>query len=166
MGGYLGFSRNLPVIPQLESYQPRTVSTFYADDGTVIGTFSKQRRFVMDLEQMPPHVVNAFLAAEDARFYVHEGVDWRGLARAMLRYLQAGKIVQGGSTITMQVTRNFLLTREKTVSRKVKEIILACIRWRKRGERRRFSTFISMRFILAKVVTELRLRPAGTSVSP
>ncbi len=125
VGAYLVFARNLPEIPQLASYQPRTVSTFFADDGTVIGTFYKQKRFVVDLQQMPPHVINAFLAAEDARFYVHGGVDWRGLTRAMLHNLQAGRIVQGGSTITMQVTRNFLLSRERRMSRKIKEIILA-----------------------------------------
>jgi penicillin-binding protein 1A len=125
LGAYVVFSRDLPEIPGLASYQPRTVSTFYADDGTVIGIFYKQKRFVVDLSQIPSHVVNAFLAAEDARFFEHNGVDWMGLARAMLRNIKAGRIVQGGSTITMQVTRNFLLTRERSYSRKIKEIILA-----------------------------------------
>jgi penicillin-binding protein 1A len=124
-GAYIIFSRNLPEIPELASYQPRTVSTFYADDGTVIGTFSKERRFVVDLAQIPPHVINAFLASEDSRFFEHSGVDWTGLARAMVRNIWAGRIVQGGSTITMQVTRNFLLSRERKFSRKIKEIILA-----------------------------------------
>jgi penicillin-binding protein 1A len=122
---YLVFSRDLPEIPHVDVYQPRTVSTFYADDGTVIGIFYKQRRFVVDLAQIPPHVVNAFLAAEDARFYEHNGVDWQGVARAMVRNLKAGRVVQGGSTITMQETRNFLLTRERTFSRKIKEMVLA-----------------------------------------
>lgn len=125
LGTYIVFSRNLPEIPELASYQPRTVSTFYADDGTVIGNFYKEKRFVVDLAQIPPHVLNAFLASEDVRFYQHSGVDWGGLVRAMIRNLRAGKIVQGGSTITMQVTRNFLLTRERKFSRKIKEIILA-----------------------------------------
>lgn len=122
---YLVFSRDLPEIPHVDTYQPRTVSTFYADDGTVIGIFYKQRRFVVDLTQIPQHVVKAFLAAEDARFFEHNGVDWQGVARAMLRNLKAGRVVQGGSTITMQETRNFLLTRERTFSRKIKEMLLA-----------------------------------------
>ncbi len=122
---YLVYSQNLGEIPSLVSYEPKTVSTFYADDGTVIGHFYKQKRLVVDLEQIPPHVVNAFLAAEDARFFEHPGVDWSGLARATVRNLAAGRIVQGGSTITMQVTRNFLLTHERRISRKIREIILA-----------------------------------------
>jgi len=125
LGTYIVFSRNLPEIPELASYQPKTVSTFYADDGTVIGIFYKQKRFVVDLAQIPPHVINAFLASEDGRFFEHSGVDWAGLVRAMIRNVTAGRIVQGGSTITMQVTRNFLLSRERTFSRKIKEIILA-----------------------------------------
>jgi penicillin-binding protein 1A len=125
LGTYIVFSRNLPEIPELASYQPKTVSTFYADDGTVIGSFYKEMRFVVDLAQIPHHVVNAFLASEDARFYEHSGVDWPGLVRAMLRNIKAGRIVQGGSTITMQITRNFLLSRERKFSRKIKEIILA-----------------------------------------
>jgi penicillin-binding protein 1A len=125
LGAFLVFSRDLPEIPNIVSYQPRTVSTFYADDGTVIGIFYKQKRFVVDLKQIPPHVVRAFLAAEDAHFFEHNGVDWQGLIRAFLRNIRAGRIVQGGSTITMQVTRNFLLSRERSISRKVKEIVLA-----------------------------------------
>ena len=122
---YLVFSQDLGEIPSLLSYQPKTVSTFYADDGTVIGVFYKQKRFVVDPEQIPQHVVSAFLAAEDARFFEHSGVDRLGLARAGVANLKAGRIVQGGSTITMQVTRNFLLTTEKKISRKIREIILA-----------------------------------------
>jgi penicillin-binding protein 1A len=122
---YLVYSQNLGEIPSLVTYEPKTVSTFYADDGTVIGVFYKQKRLVVDLEQIPPHVVNAFLAAEDARFFEHPGVDWYGLARATMYNVKAGRFVQGGSTITMQVTRNFLLTQERRISRKIREIILA-----------------------------------------
>ena len=125
LGAYMTYSHDLPDIPDLNSYQPRTVSTFFSDDGTVIGTFFKQKRFVIDLNQIPKHVINAFLAAEDARFYEHDGVDWQGILRAMVRNVMSGRITQGGSTITMQVTRNFLLTRERTYSRKFKEVILA-----------------------------------------
>ncbi|MBM3298811.1 MAG: transglycosylase domain-containing protein, partial [Deltaproteobacteria bacterium] len=125
LGTYLVFSKTLPEIPYLASYQPRTVSTFYADDGTVIGVFYNEKRFVVDLEQIPQHVITAFLAAEDARFYEHSGVDWQGVARATVYNLKAGRVVQGGSTITMQVTKNFLLTRERSLPRKIKEMLLA-----------------------------------------
>ncbi len=125
LAAYLVYSVNLPEIPELKNYQPRTVSTFYSDDGTVIGIFYKQKRFVVEIEQIPQHVINAFLAAEDADFYNHNGVDWPGLVRATMTNLKTGKFKQGASTITMQVTRNFLLTQEKRMSRKIKEIILA-----------------------------------------
>ncbi len=125
LGTYLVFSRNLPEIPKLASYQPRTVSTFYADDGTVIGTFFKEKRFVVDLAQIPPHVINAFLASEDARFFEHSGVEWLGLVRALIRNITYMRITQGGSTITMQVVRNLFLTRQRKFSRKFREIILA-----------------------------------------
>ncbi|HMK33511.1 MAG TPA: PBP1A family penicillin-binding protein [Desulfomonilaceae bacterium] len=125
LGTYLVFSRDLPEIPPMLSYQPRTVSTFYADDGTVIGVFYKEKRYVVDLPQIPTHVKNAFLASEDSHFFEHHGVDWLRIAAAMVRNVKALRVTQGGSTITMQVTRNFLLSRERRLSRKIKEMILA-----------------------------------------
>jgi len=125
LGSYLVYSTDLPSIPKLISYQPRTVSTFYSDDGTVIGVFYKQKRVVIDLDQIPPDVVHAFLAAEDRRFFDHRGVDWMGLARAVSSAVIHRKLGPGGSTITMQVTRNFFLSRDKKISRKIKEMILA-----------------------------------------
>ncbi len=124
LGTYLVYSRNLPEIPDVSVYKPRTVSTFYSDDGTVIGIFYKQKRFVVELSQMPAHVVKAFVAAEDRRFYVHNGIDWRGIGRAIVRTVTTGK-AQGGSSITQQLAKNSMLTRERTLSRKIKEIILA-----------------------------------------
>ncbi|MDD3472796.1 MAG: PBP1A family penicillin-binding protein [Syntrophaceae bacterium] len=125
LGAYLSISNQLPEIPELVSYKPKTVSTFFSDDGSVIGIFYKQKRFVVDLDQIPQNVINAFLAAEDSRFFQHDGVDYYGILRAIARNIAAGRIAQGGSTITMQVTRNFLLSRERTFSRKFKEMILA-----------------------------------------
>jgi penicillin-binding protein 1A len=125
LGAYLVFSQGLPEIPPMVSYQPRTVSTFYADEGTVIGLFFHQKRYVVELSQIPPHVIKAFLASEDSRFYEHRGVDWLRIGAAAVRNLKAGEVHSGGSTITMQVTRNFLLTRERRFSRKIKEMILA-----------------------------------------
>lgn len=125
LGAYMTFSKDLPKIPDLRAYRPKTVSTFYAEDGTVIGMFYKEKRFPVPLEFIPQHVINAFLAAEDARFFSHPGVDLVGIARAFMKNIQAGDFAQGGSTITQQVVRNFLLTREKKISRKVREAILA-----------------------------------------
>lgn len=125
LGAYLSFSADLPAIPDLRAYRPKTVSTFYADDGTVIGIFYKEKRFPIPIDSMPTHVVEAFLAAEDARFFHHPGVDWVGVVRAAIKNLGAGSFSQGGSTITQQVTRNFMLTKEKRVSRKIREAILA-----------------------------------------
>ncbi|MEJ2716476.1 MAG: transglycosylase domain-containing protein [Deltaproteobacteria bacterium] len=125
LGAYLSFSADLPKIPDLTSYRPKTVSTFYAEDGTVIGIFYREKRFPIDLDDIPPHVVKAFLAAEDARFFSHPGVDWIGVIRALYKNIKSGSFAQGASTITQQVTRNFLLTREKKISRKIREWLLA-----------------------------------------
>lgn len=125
LGLYLVFSSDLPSFPDLRAYRPKTVSTFYADDGTVIGLFYREKRFPVPIGSLPPHVINAFVAAEDARFFSHTGLDWGGVARALVINIKAGNFAQGGSTITQQVTRNFILSKEKKISRKVREAILA-----------------------------------------
>jgi penicillin-binding protein 1A len=125
LGAYVRFSDNLPRVPDLRNYKPKTVSTFFAEDGTVIGVFYKEKRFPVPLGSLPKHVVEAFLAAEDARFFSHTGVDVLGVARAFLKNLKSGYFSQGGSTITQQVTKNFVLSREKRLSRKIKEAILS-----------------------------------------
>jgi penicillin-binding protein 1A len=125
LGAYFRFAKDLPDIPDLRRYRPKTVSTFYAEDGTVIGIFYKEKRFPVPLDSIPPHVVNAFLAAEDVRFFSHAGVDPLGILRAAYQNFKSGRWEQGGSTITQQLTRNFLLSREKTLERKIREAILA-----------------------------------------
>lgn len=125
LGVYLVFSEDLPKIPDLRAYRPKTVSTFYAEDGSVIGLFYKEKRFPIALSSIPPHVINAFLAAEDARFFSHPGIDVIGISRAVVRNLNSGNFSQGASTITQQVTRNFILTKEKKLSRKIREAILS-----------------------------------------
>lgn len=125
LGTYLVFSRDLPDIPDLRAYRPKTVSTFYADDGSVIGLFYKEKRFPISVDSLPPHVLNAFLAAEDARFFSHPGVDPIGVGRAVVKNLKVGNYAQGASTITQQVTRNFILSKEKKFSRKIREALLA-----------------------------------------
>ncbi|MBW2258613.1 MAG: transglycosylase domain-containing protein [Deltaproteobacteria bacterium] len=93
----------------------------------MLGEIYEERRYVVPLEEIPEHVQHAFIASEDAKFWEHGGVDYLGLVRAMGKNLREGRLAQGASTITQQVTRNFLLTREKKIQRKIKEILLA---WR------------------------------------
>lgn len=126
-GGYYYYSRDLPTIEALQAYNPPTVTVVYDKDGELLGEIYEERRYVVPFEQIPDHVKNAYISAEDAAFYTHGGVDFMGLARAMMRNLAAGRMAQGASTITQQVTRNFLLTRDKKIERKIKEIILS---WR------------------------------------
>ena len=124
-GLYVYLSQNLPKINTLEDYQPATVSYVYSDDGRKIGEFYKERRIVIPLSDMPDNLINAFVAAEDSRFREHPGIDIMSIFRAFVKNFQAGTITQGGSTITQQVTKSFLLTPERTYERKLKEAILA-----------------------------------------
>ena len=126
--GYHHFAQDLPSLEVLESdYRPPTVSYFYAADGRVIGEFAREHRLVTPLDRIPRRVIQAFIAAEDRNFYEHPGVDLAGILRAMVKNVEAGRIVQGGSTITQQVTRSFLLSNERSFRRKIREAILA---WR------------------------------------
>ena len=125
VGVYFYLSRNLPHISSLTQYHPPIITTLYSDDGRKIAEFFEERRIIKPLEEMPPDLINAFIAAEDSRFYKHKGIDFYSITRAFFKNLEAGTIVQGGSTITQQVTKSFLLTPQKTYTRKIKEAILA-----------------------------------------
>ncbi|MDP4978987.1 MAG: penicillin-binding protein 1A [Desulfobacterales bacterium] len=125
VGLYYYISRDLPKISSLKDYHPPIISTVYADDGRKIGEFFNERRIVVPLTDIPDMLIKAFVAAEDSRFYTHQGIDLLSIARAFIKNIEAGSIVQGGSTITQQVTKSFLLTPEKSYTRKMKEAILA-----------------------------------------
>ncbi len=126
LGGlYLYFAANLPKIASLSDYRPPVISTVYSQGNKKIAEFYKQRRIIIELSEMPDNLINAFIAAEDARFYEHEGIDFHSIFRAFFKNLEAGRIVQGGSTITQQVTKSFFLTPERSYTRKIKEAILA-----------------------------------------
>jgi len=118
-------SQDLPKITKLADYRPSIVTTVYSDDEQMIAEFFKERRIVFSLSEMPQMLINAFIAAEDSRFYTHQGIDFYSITRAFFKNLEAGTIVQGGSTITQQVTKSFFLTPERSYSRKLKEAILA-----------------------------------------
>jgi penicillin-binding protein 1A len=117
-----------PTLPSLEvltDYQPKVPLRIYSADGELIGEFGEERRAVVKMSDVPKPMVNAILAAEDERFYQHRGVDYMGVARAALSNFASGGVRQGASTITMQVARNFFLSKEKTVVRKFNEVLLA-----------------------------------------
>jgi len=124
-GVYFYLGRNLPKISSLKDYRPPVITTVYSDDNRKIAEFSKERRIVIPLSQMPDMFKKAFIAAEDARFYKHKGIDILSIIRAFFKNIEAGTIVQGGSTITQQVTKSFFLTPERSYTRKIKEAILA-----------------------------------------
>lgn len=120
------WSSNLPYIGSLREYNPPIITEIYSSDGETIGRFWEEKRIVIPLEEIPRHLIHAFIAAEDARFYEHEGVDITGIVRAFLKNVKARKIEQGGSTITQQVTKSLLLKNpEKTYRRKVREATLS-----------------------------------------
>jgi len=118
----------LPTLPSLEvltDYQPKIPLRVYSADGKLIGEFGEERRAVVKIGEVPKPMINAILAAEDERFYQHSGVDYVGVARAALSNFASGGARQGASTITMQVARNFFLSKEKTLTRKFNEVLLA-----------------------------------------
>jgi penicillin-binding protein 1A len=125
VGVYYYLSSNLPQISSLTEYHPPIITTVYSDDNRKIAEFFDERRIIKPLNEFPQELLNAFIAAEDSRFYKHKGIDFYSIIRAFIKNLQAGTIVQGGSTITQQVTKSFLLSPERSYTRKLKEAILA-----------------------------------------
>lgn len=125
VGAYLYVTPSLPGVESLRDVKLQLPMRIYTRDGRLMAEFGEQRRIPLLAEHVPTRVRDAFLAAEDDRFFEHPGVDWHGLARAAAAVALTGEPSQGGGTITMQVARNFFLSREKTISRKVREIFLA-----------------------------------------
>jgi len=116
---------NLPELGALTAYQPKVPLRIYSAEGTLIGEFGEERRAVVSISEVPSQLKNAIIAAEDERFYQHPGIDYIGVLRAAYANLVAGGRRQGASTITMQVARNFFLSSEKTLTRKLYEALLA-----------------------------------------
>ncbi len=124
-GLFFYLSKDLPKIGSLRDYAPPIITAVYSDDNQKIAEFYKERRIIVPLDRIPEQLKQAFIAAEDARFYKHQGIDIFSIIRAFFKNLEAGTIVQGGSTITQQVTKSFLLTPERSYERKIKEAVLA-----------------------------------------
>src|SRR6476659_4878124 len=117
---------NLPSLQALTEYQPKIPLRIYTAEGVLIGEFGEERRAVVAIGEVPPQLKNAIISAEDERFYEHAGIDYLGVLRAAYANLAAGgRSRQGASTITMQVARNFFLSSEKTLTRKLYEALLA-----------------------------------------
>ena len=115
---------DLPDVQTLRTVQLQEPLRVYSADGRLMGEFGIERRRPVSIQAIPPLIINAFLATEDSRFFEHRGIDTQGLGRALLSYLATGEKSQGGSTISMQLTRNFFLSPEKTFQRKLAEVLL------------------------------------------
>ena len=117
-------TKDLPDYEVLARYEPPVTTRVHASDGSLMGEFARERRLYLPIQAIPDRVKAAFLSAEDKNFYTHPGIDYEGVIRAALVYVKGGP-VQGGSTITQQVAKNFLLSNERSLERKVKEAILS-----------------------------------------
>ncbi len=122
------FSNNIPDYKFLKNYKPPVSSKMYSGDGEVVADFSKEKRIFVPFNALPKNVINSFLSAEDKNFFSHPGVDAKGVLRAIINNIQnimTSKRLEGASTITQQVAKNFLLSNEVSLNRKIKEAILA-----------------------------------------
>ena len=123
------YGNDLPDYKKLATYAPPVATRLYASDGSLLIEYAEERRVFIDYADMPPQLVNAFIAAEDQNFWTHPGIDVQGISRALvnnaMRMFGYNTTLSGASTITQQVAKNFFLTSERTISRKIKEAILA-----------------------------------------
>ncbi|MDB5543092.1 MAG: penicillin-binding protein family [Hyphomicrobiales bacterium] len=119
------FSKDLPDYTQLQNYEPPVMTRVHAGDGSLIAEYARERRLYLPSSAIPPLVKNAFISAEDKNFYSHNGIDPEGIARAVVVMVQGSKRVQGASTITQQVAKNFLLGNERSFERKAREALLS-----------------------------------------
>jgi penicillin-binding protein 1A len=126
VGFYMAFVRDLPDLRSLDDYRPPLASHVYDRDGRPIGQFFRERRSLASLDQLPDHVVRAFVAGEDSTFFEHSGIDYMSILRAAwVNVLAGGEIKQGGSTITQQMVKTLLLSPERSYRRKIREMVLA-----------------------------------------
>lgn len=123
--GYNYITRDLPKLTSIEDYKPPATTQVYSSEGVLIAEFFVERRYPAKMEEIPLFVRNAFLAAEDASFYSHQGIDFISILRASYKNFASRQAKQGASTITQQVVKNLLLTHEKSIKRKFKEAILS-----------------------------------------
>lgn len=145
---YRSYAAELPDLTQVEQYDSIApgVTRIYAADGSVLAELAREHRSYAAIDAIPERLVHAFLAAEDRRFFGHNGLDWRGLGRAVLANLRSGTVVQGGSTITQQVAKGFL-SDERTLDRKLREAILSVRIESRLGKRRILEIYLNKIFL-------------------
>jgi penicillin-binding protein 1A len=119
------YNSDLPQVNALEDYHPSLITEVYSDDAQVIGSFALERRIVVTWDQIPPVVKDAIISVEDQNFYSHWGIDFLGVARAGVKNMMAGRVVEGGSTLTQQLSKNLFLTPERSFRRKIQEAMLS-----------------------------------------
>ncbi len=120
-----GKDQSLPQIASIRDYKPKVVTRIYDRRRRLVGEMFQERRTVVPVKEMPKLLIKAVVAAEDADFFKHRGLDYLGMLRAFFANMRAGKFVQGGSTITQQVVKTFFLSPERTIRRKMQEVILS-----------------------------------------
>ena len=128
LGILWNFSNNIPDYKFLKNYKPPVSSKVYSGNGDLVADFSREKRIFVPYRSIPKNVINSFLSAEDKNFFSHPGVDAKGVIRAVInnvKNIMTSKRLEGASTITQQVAKNFLLTNEISLNRKIKEAILA-----------------------------------------
>ena len=125
LGIYIYLSHDLPSTEDVRNVELQVPLKIFTSDGKLIGEYGEIHRTKLEFSEIPENLINAFLAAEDSDFFTHTGVDFLSLIRATYQYIRAGEIISGGGTITMQVARNYVLTKEQTFERKLKEIFMA-----------------------------------------
>ncbi len=124
-GTFLALTRDLPQIRELENFEPSAATRIYSADQVLLAELFLEKRTPVPIGQMPAHLISALIATEDRQFYTHSGIDLKGILRAVVKDIMAGQFVEGASTITQQLAKTLFLTTEKTISRKLKEAILA-----------------------------------------
>jgi penicillin-binding protein 1A len=124
-GGYLALIRGVPKIEEIKDYMPANATKVYADDDTLIGEFKVEKGVYVSIDKIPENLLRAVISVEDNRFWLHKGVDYIAIIRALLSDIRAGRFKQGASTITQQLAKNVFLSPERTVIRKLKEATLA-----------------------------------------
>ena len=149
---YLAVLRDLPEINSLQDYRPNLITRVLDVDGNEVASFAKERRVILPIEQVPKHVVDAFIAAEDGSFYEHKGLDYAGILRAAVTNILEGRKAQGASTIPQQVAKTFLLSPERTYARKLKDMVL-----------RRIEESLSKNDILYLYLNQIYFGPARTA---
>ena len=124
-GVFFAFTRDLPQIRELENFEPSAATRIYSADQVLLAELFLEKRTPVGIDQIPANLKSALIVTEDRQFYTHSGIDLKGILRAVIKDIIAGQFVEGASTITQQLAKTLFLSQEKTITRKIKEAILA-----------------------------------------